>query len=66
MGCYADAIVMRHPEEGKVAEAAATSSVPVINGGDGVGEHPTQVRVAGIRLNFVVLDLGILAVGFEI
>jgi len=42
MGCYADAIVMRHPEEGKVAEAAATSSVPVINGGDGVGEHPTQ------------------------
>eukprot|EP00039_Didymoeca_costata_P010749 m.145536 g.145536 ORF g.145536 m.145536 type:complete len:2190 (+) comp14948_c0_seq1:133-6702(+) len=42
MTCYADAIVVRHPEVGKVDEAAAASSKPVINGGDGTGEHPTQ------------------------
>jgi aspartate carbamoyltransferase catalytic subunit len=40
---YGDAIVMRHFEEGAPAEAAHWASVPVINGGDGWGEHPTQV-----------------------
>lgn len=39
---YADAIVIRHHEQGAAARAAAVSSVPVINGGDGPGEHPTQ------------------------
>ncbi len=39
---YADVIVMRHPREGAVAEFAAGSLVPVFNGGDGPGEHPTQ------------------------
>lgn len=39
---YSDAIVMRHPEEGSVAEFAAASRVPVINGGDGSNEHPSQ------------------------
>lgn len=39
---YADIIVMRHPEEGMAARAAAVSEVPVINGGDGAGQHPTQ------------------------
>lgn len=39
---YADVIVMRHPEQGAVAEFAEHASVPVINGGDGPGEHPTQ------------------------
>ncbi len=39
---YADVIVMRHPEQGAVAEFAQYSQVPVINGGDGPGEHPTQ------------------------
>ncbi len=39
---YSDAIVMRHPESGSVAEFAAASRVPVINGGDGANEHPTQ------------------------
>jgi len=41
-GCYADAIVMRHPETGSAAFAAKYSYVPVINAGDGKGEHPTQ------------------------
>lgn len=39
---YADVIVMRHPEQGSVAAFAEYSTVPVINGGDGPGEHPTQ------------------------
>lgn len=39
---YADCIVLRHPEDGAAARAAAISPVPVINAGDGRGEHPTQ------------------------
>ncbi|HSR46004.1 MAG TPA: aspartate carbamoyltransferase [Acidimicrobiia bacterium] len=39
---YSDAIVIRHPEKGSAAEAAAAASKPVINAGDGPGEHPTQ------------------------
>lgn len=39
---YMDLLVVRHPEEGSVAEFAAATNVPVINGGDGPGEHPTQ------------------------
>lgn len=39
---YADAIVIRHHEEGAASRAAAVASVPILNGGDGPGEHPTQ------------------------
>ncbi|MGS2723258.1 aspartate carbamoyltransferase [Porticoccus sp. GXU_MW_L64] len=39
---YSDIICMRHPESGSVADFASTSRVPVINGGDGSNEHPTQ------------------------
>lgn len=39
---YADVIVLRHPEVGASAVAARYSSKPVINAGDGIGEHPTQ------------------------
>jgi len=39
---YADVIVMRHNEEGAARRAAAVSSVPIINAGDGPGQHPTQ------------------------
>ncbi|XGA81631.1 aspartate carbamoyltransferase [Halomonas sp. CH40] len=42
MSGYCDAIVMRHPDQGSVAEFAAATNVPVINGGDGPGEHPSQ------------------------
>ncbi|MHB1524336.1 MAG: aspartate carbamoyltransferase [Candidatus Dormibacteria bacterium] len=42
VGGYSDCIVLRHPEEGAAARAAAVSTVPVINAGDGRGEHPTQ------------------------
>lgn len=40
--CYADVIVLRHPEVGASALAAKYARKPVINAGDGVGEHPTQ------------------------
>jgi aspartate carbamoyltransferase catalytic subunit len=39
---YSDIIAMRHPAAGSVAEFAAASRVPVVNGGDGPNEHPTQ------------------------
>jgi len=39
---YSDVIAMRHPKIHSVSEFAQGSSVPVINGGDGANEHPTQ------------------------
>jgi aspartate carbamoyltransferase catalytic subunit len=39
---YSDAIVLRHPSEGSARLASEFSSVPIINGGDGAGHHPTQ------------------------
>lgn len=62
---YADAIVLRHPELGAASRAASVSFVPVINAGDGPGEHPTQAlldvytiqkelgRVDGLKVGFV-------------
>src|SRR3989304_898731 len=40
--CYADVIVLRHPETGSAAIAAKAARKPVINAGDGIGEHPPQ------------------------
>jgi aspartate carbamoyltransferase catalytic subunit len=40
---YGDVIVMRHFQQGAPQEAAKWASVPIINGGDGWGEHPTQI-----------------------
>ncbi|KAK2889896.1 CAD protein [Channa argus] len=42
MSCYADVIVLRHPKPGAVKNASHHCRKPVINAGDGVGEHPTQ------------------------
>lgn len=39
---YSDIIAMRHPQPGSVAEFAEASRVPVLNGGDGANEHPSQ------------------------
>jgi aspartate carbamoyltransferase catalytic subunit len=62
---YADVIVLRHQEEGAARRAAAVSDVPVINAGDGKGQHPTQAlldlytighelgRVDGVRVAMV-------------
>jgi aspartate carbamoyltransferase len=42
LSCYCDAIVIRHPVKGSANTAANVSMKPVINAGDGTGEHPTQ------------------------
>ncbi|KAG8799742.1 hypothetical protein FRC16_004468 [Serendipita sp. 398] len=42
MACYTDAIVIRHPAVGSAQTAAKFSPVPILNAGDGIGEHPTQ------------------------
>jgi len=39
---YSDAVVLRHPREGAAKLASEVSEVPIINGGDGAGQHPTQ------------------------
>jgi aspartate carbamoyltransferase len=48
--CYADVVVIRHPEVGSAAIAAEAASKPVINAGDGVGEHPTQALLDAFTL----------------
>jgi aspartate carbamoyltransferase len=40
--CYADVIVLRHPDTGSAEIAAKAGRKPIINAGDGIGEHPTQ------------------------
>ena len=42
IGGYSDCVVLRHPQPGAVKEVAKRCRVPVLNAGDGVGEHPTQ------------------------
>lgn len=62
---YSDVIVLRHPEIGSAKVAAEAASVPVLNAGDGAGEHPTQAlldlftieeelgRIDGLRIGMV-------------
>ena len=45
LACYADAIVVRHPDVGSAQLAAKYSPVPIVNAGDGIGEHPTQASL---------------------
>ena len=42
ISCFADIAAIRHPKEGAAAVAAAYSSIPIINAGDGGHQHPTQ------------------------
>jgi aspartate carbamoyltransferase catalytic subunit len=57
LSSYADAIVLRHPHEGAARLAARASDRPVINAGDGAGQHPTQtlLDLAMIRERFGTL-----------
>ena len=48
--CYADVIVLRHPEVGSAALAAKYARKPVLNAGDGVGEHPTQALLDALTI----------------
>ncbi|MBI2616970.1 aspartate carbamoyltransferase [Candidatus Gottesmanbacteria bacterium] len=42
---YADILVMRHPDPGSIANAVEYAAKPIINAGDGIGEHPTQALI---------------------
>ena len=53
--CYADVIVLRHPEIGASAMAAKYAKKPILNAGDGIGEHPTQ---ALLDLYTILVELG--------
>ena len=65
VGKYADAIVLRHFETGSARRASLVSDVPIINAGDGSGQHPTQAildlftirrevgKIDGIKIAFV-------------
>ncbi|TDH73080.1 hypothetical protein CCR75_003707 [Bremia lactucae] len=45
LASYADVIVLRHPKKGSALIAAEATTKPVLNAGDGVGEHPTQAML---------------------
>jgi len=65
LGTYVDVVVLRHHEEGASKTAASVSEVPIINAGDGSGQHPTQAlldlytirrelkKIDGITIAFV-------------
>lgn len=52
---YSDIIVLRHFESGAARRAADTANIPVINAGDGPGQHPTQVNFQFMTLPSSVL-----------
>ncbi len=55
---YSDVIAMRHPDPGSVSEFASASRVPVLNGGDGANEHPTQALLDLYTIKSEVHDRG--------
>ena len=61
---YADVIVIRHPLEGSARLAAEASSIPVINGGDGSNQHPTQTLLDLYTIQKIKGKLENLQVGF--
>lgn len=74
IACYSDAIVLRHPNRGSAREAASASDAlrssmhrpaPIINAGDGIGEHPTQalLDLYTIKDRFGI-DIDNLTIGF--
>jgi aspartate carbamoyltransferase catalytic subunit len=67
VGAYADLIVLRHEQSGVAARAAAVSPVPLINGGDGANEHPTQalIDMYTIRHELGRLDSLRVGMGFD-
>lgn len=55
---YADVIALRHPQEGSARIAAQFAKIPIINAGDGPGEHPTQalLDLYTIKEQFAKID----------
>ncbi|CAM3770355.1 aspartate carbamoyltransferase [Rheinheimera salexigens] len=63
---YSDVIAMRHPQAGSVAEFALGSRVPVINGGDGANEHPTQALLDLFTIERELASSGLTVDGMHI
>ena len=61
---YADVIAIRHPLEGSARLAAEASAIPVINGGDGSNQHPTQTMLDLYTIQKIKGKLDDLHVGF--
>ena len=61
---YADVIVMRHPAEGAARIAAEAAGIPIINGGDGANQHPTQTLLDLYTIQKAKGRLDGLSVGF--
>jgi aspartate carbamoyltransferase catalytic subunit len=61
---YADIVVMRHPKEGAPMLAAEYSRVPVVNGGDGGHQHPTQTLTDLLTIRRLIGSLDNLTVAF--
>ena len=63
VACYADIVAMRHPKEGAPMVAAAHSSLPIINAGDGGHQHPTQTLTDLLTIRSLKGRLGNLTIG---
>ena len=63
VACYADIVAMRHPKEGAPMGAAAHSSIPIINAGDGGHQHPTQTLTDLLTIRSLKGRLGNLTIG---
>ena len=63
VACYADIVAMRHPKEGAPMVAAAHSSSPIINAGDGGHQHPTQTLTDLLTIRSLKGRLGNLTIG---
>lgn len=66
IAAYTDVLVIRHPAEGSAHRAAKVSRVPVVNAGDGKGEHPTQALLdlyTILREKGRLRDLNVVLVG---
>ena len=63
ISCFADICAMRHPKEGAAMVAAARSTIPVINAGDGGHEHPTQTLTDLLTIRSLHGRLGDFTIG---
>ena len=63
VSCFADIAAMRHPKEGAPMVAAAASSIPVINAGDGGHQHPTQTLTDLLTIRALRGKMGEMTIG---
>lgn len=64
IACYADIAAMRHPKEGAPKVASLNTDIPVINGGDGGHQHPTQTLTDLLTIRSLKKKLNNFTIGF--